>query len=89
MEKEDAKEIIKESLENCDKVQKTENKTPLRKALEKSYTELCKLDKSDNIYFTQEEVSKICSAIIASPVDTSRELQDKVLKVLQDKVLSF
>lgn len=89
MEKEDAKEILREFLENCDKVQKTENKTPLRKALEMSYTELCKSDKSDNIYFTQEEVSKICSAIIDSPVDTSRELQDKVLKVLQDKVLSF
>ena len=50
-----------------------------------SYTELCKSDKSDNIYFTQEEVSKICSAIIDSPVDTTRELQDKVLKVLQLK----
>ena len=48
MEKEDAKEIIKEFLENCDKVQKTENKTQLRKALEMSYTELCKSDKSDN-----------------------------------------
>ena len=89
MEKEDAKEIIKEFLENCDKVQKTENKTQLRKALEMSYTELCKSDKSDNICFTQEEVSKICSAIIDSPVDTTRELQDKVLKVLQDKVLSL
>ena len=34
------------------------------------------------VRLTQEEVSKICSAIIDSPVDTTRELQDKVLKVL-------
>lgn len=87
MQKNEAIEILKEFLEDCDKMQKTENKTPLRKAFDLAYKELCK--SKDKDYFKSEEVNKICSAIINSPVDTSRELQDKVYRVLSNYTLPF
>lgn len=82
MNKEEARDILKEFLEDCDKTQKEKTKTPLRKAFDLAYSELCK---SDNIpCFRQEEIDKVYQAIIDSPVDTSRELQDRVLNVLQN-----
>lgn len=80
MYKEEAREILKEFLEDCDKTQKT--KTPLRKAFDLAYSELCKSDST--LCFTQEEIDKVCQAIIDSPVDTSRELQDRVLSILKN-----
>lgn len=80
MYKEEAREILKEFLEDCDKTQKA--KTPLRKAFDLAYSELCK--SNNNPCFRQEEIDKVCQAIIDSPVDTSRELQDRVLNILQN-----
>lgn len=82
MYKEEAKEILKEFLEDCDKTQKSKTKTPLRKAFDFAYSELCKSD--NTTCFRQEEIDKVCQAIINSPVDTSRELHDRVLNVLQN-----
>ena len=82
MYKEEAREILKEFLEDCDKTQKAKTKTPLRKAFDLAYSELCKSDSTP--CFRQEEIDKVCQAIIDSPVDTSRELQDRVLNVLQN-----
>lgn len=59
-----------------------QNKTPLRKAFDLAYSELCK--NNNNPCFRQEEIDKVCQAIIDSPVDTSRELQDRVLSILQN-----
>lgn len=42
MYKEEAREILKEFLEDCDKTQKAKTKTPLRKAFDLAYSELCK-----------------------------------------------
>ena len=81
MNKEEARDILKEFLEDCDKTQKTKTKSPLRKAFDLAYSELCK---SNTSCFRQEEIDKVCQAIIDSPVDTSRELQDRVLNVLQN-----
>ena len=36
------------------------------------------------IYFTREEISQVCSAILDSPVDIPRELQDRVANVLHN-----
>ena len=44
MYKEEAKEILKEFLEDCDKTQKSKTKTLLRKAFDLAYSELCKSD---------------------------------------------
>lgn len=82
MNKEEARDILKEFLGDCDKTQKAEAKTPLRKAFDLAYSELCKSD--DTPCFRQEEIDKVCQAIIDSPVDTSRELQDRVLNILQN-----
>lgn len=82
MNKEEAREILKEFLEDCDKTQKAKTKTPLRKAFDLAYGELCKSDNTS--CFRQEEIDKVCQAIIDSSVDTSRELQDRVLNVLQN-----
>nr|DAT08822.1 MAG TPA: hypothetical protein [Bacteriophage sp.] len=82
MYKEEAREILKEFLEDCDKTQKTKTKTPLRKAFDLAYSELCKSDST--LCFTQEEIDKVCQAIIDSLVDTSRELQDRVLSILKN-----
>lgn len=87
MDRAEAKLIMKEFLEDCDKTQPTENKSSLRKAFDMAYKELCRND-SEN-YFEEKEVDLICSAIINSPVDTSRELQDRVLKLLNENMLSF
>lgn len=64
------------------KRRKQEQKTPLRKAFDLAYSELCKSDNAS--CFRQEEIDKVCQAIIDSPVDTSRELQDRVLNILQN-----
>ena len=82
MYKEEAREILKEFLEDCDKKKKARKKTPLRKAFDLAYSELCKSDNAS--CFRQEEIDKVCRAIIDSPVDTSRELQDRVLNILQN-----
>lgn len=82
MNKEEAREILKEFLEDCDKTQKAKTKTPLRKAFDLAYSELCK--SYNTPCFRQEEIDKVCQSIIDSPVDTSRELQDRVLSVLQN-----
>ena len=82
MNKEEAREILKEFLEDCDKTQKAKTKTPLSKAFDLAYSELCKSDNTP--CFRQEEIDKVCQAIIDSPVDTSRELQDRVLNILQN-----
>lgn len=82
MDIKEARDILKEFLEDCDKTQEAEAKTPLRKAFDLAYSELCKSD--DTPCFRQEEIDKVCQAIIDSPVDTSRELQDRVLNVLQN-----
>lgn len=82
MNKKEARDILKEFLEDCDKTQKTKTKTPLRKAFDLAYGELC--NSGNTPCFRQEEIDKVCQAIIDSPVDTSRELQDKVLNVLQN-----
>lgn len=47
-----------------------------------AYSELCKSDNTP--CFRQEEIDKVCQTIINSPVDTSRELQDRVLNILQN-----
>lgn len=44
MNKEEAREILKEFLEDCDKTQKEKTKTPLREAFDLAYSELCKSD---------------------------------------------
>lgn len=87
MDKTEAKMIMKEFLEDCDKTQPTEYKSPLRKAFDVAYQSLC--NSGNENYFKEKEVDLICSAIINSPVDTSRELQDKVLKLLQENISPF
>lgn len=47
-----------------------------------AYSELCK--NNNTPCFRQEEIDKVCQAIIDSPVDISRELQDRVLNILQN-----
>lgn len=42
--------------------------------------------KENTACFTRNEVDLVCSAIIDSPVDTPRELQDKVLTVLKNNM---
>ena len=69
MNKEEAREILKEFLEDCDKTQKAKTKTPLRKAFDLAYSELCK--SGNTTRFRQEEIDKVCQAIIDSPVDIS------------------
>lgn len=54
MDRKEAKMIMKEFLEDCDKTQPTENKSPLRKALDMAYQSLCKND-SEN-YFEEKEM---------------------------------
>ena len=82
MYKEEAKEILKEFLEDCDKTQKEKTKTPLRKAFDLAYSELCKSD--NTLCFTQEEIDKVRQAITDSPSNASRDLQDRVLSILQN-----
>ena len=36
------------------------------------------------ICFTREEISQVCSAILDSPVDIPRELQDRVANILHN-----
>lgn len=49
--------------------------------------ELLEIKRKENTAcFTQNEVDLVCSAIIDSPVDTPRELQDKVLTVLKNNM---
>ena len=87
MDKAEAKMIMKEFLEDCDKTLPTKNKSPLRKAFDMAYQALCR-DNSEN-YFEEKEVDLICSAVINSPVDTSNELQDRLLKLLNENMLPF
>ena len=39
---------------------------------------------SREIYFTHKEISQVCSAILDSPVDIPRELEDRVANVLHN-----
>lgn len=55
MYKEEAREILKEFLEYCDKTQKAKTKTTLRKAFDLAYSELCKSDNTP--CFRQEEIT--------------------------------
>ena len=87
MNKAEAKMIMKEFLEDCDKTQPTEHKSPLRKAFDLAYQELCRGGNEN--YFEEKEIDLMCSAIISSPVDTSRELQDRVLALLNENALPF
>lgn len=87
MDRVEAKMILKEFLEDCDKTQPTEHKSPLRKAFDMAYQSLCKSDIEN--YFEEKEIDLICSAIINSPVDTSKGLQDRVLNLLNENMLPF
>ena len=87
MDRSEAIMIMKEFLEDCNKTQKNEYKTPLRKAFDMSYEALCKNDKG--IYFTQKEIDTIMQSIISSVVDISNELQDKVLALLNENALPY
>ena len=87
MEIAEAKMIMKEFLEDCDKTQKNEYKTPLRKAFDIAYEKMC--DGENKPYITDGETDLICSAIINSPVETSRELQDRVFAILKTHSFPF
>ena len=57
MEKKEAKIIIEEFLNDCNETQTIKNKTPLRKAFDVAYKELCKQVDSEHI--TDHEVEKL------------------------------
>lgn len=87
LEKEEAKLIIKEFLSDADKfnaVKSEQEKTPLRKAIGMSYQALCV--KTGEITFTEKEVDKIMNSIISSCVQTTNEMQDRLLKLLENHV---
>ena len=79
MEKSEAKMLIKEFLEDSDKVNKG-NRTPLRKAFGMAYDALC--DSHEEVLFTEKEVDLITTSVIMSAIDTPNELQDRLLKAL-------
>lgn len=85
MNKIEAKELMGEFLNDCDKTTNG-TKTPLRKAFDIAYQELCN---SDSKIFIKQEVDLILSAIIVSPVNVPKELEDRLLKLLNEIALPF
>lgn len=86
MNKIEAKELMGEFLNDCDKTTNG-TKTPLRKAFDIAYQELCNSD--PKIFIKQEEVDLILSAIIVSPVNVPKDLEDRLLKLLNEIALPF